>query len=73
MYGEAKAKMDAAFRTLTEVEAAASFDEAVLGAVRTARSGETVLLSPACASFDCFKNYAERGERFRKLVQGAVK
>jgi UDP-N-acetylmuramoylalanine--D-glutamate ligase len=34
-----------------------------------AKQGEVVLLSPACASFDCFKNYEERGDFFKKIVK----
>jgi UDP-N-acetylmuramoylalanine--D-glutamate ligase len=46
-----------------------TFDEAVETAHGLARYGETVLLSPACASFDMFRNFAERGNRFKELVR----
>ena len=44
------------------------FDEAVLAASEMAEEGDIVLLSPACAAFDCFQNFAERGRHFKKLV-----
>lgn len=44
------------------------FTEAVLLAKRVAQLGDIVLLSPACASFDVFHNFAERGDRFREIV-----
>jgi len=52
------------------VEKAESLKQAVQKAYDTARAGDAVLLSPACASFDMFKSYTERGERFRQLVKG---
>ncbi len=48
----------------------ADFDSAVKSAKEVARRGDRVLLSPACASFDAFKNFEERGERFKSLVRG---
>ena len=48
---------------------AASMHEAVGLAARRARSGDAVLLSPACASFDMFDNYAHRAQAFRDAVQ----
>jgi UDP-N-acetylmuramoylalanine--D-glutamate ligase len=44
-------------------------EEAVAQAAALAHPGDSVLLSPACASFDMFRNYAERGERFVAAVQ----
>ena len=46
----------------------ASLEEAVHGAFAAAQPGDHVLLSPAFASFDMFRSYADRGERFEKLV-----
>ena len=44
------------------------FFEAVLAASEYAESGDTVILSPACASFDVFSNFEERGKKFKEIV-----
>jgi UDP-N-acetylmuramoylalanine--D-glutamate ligase len=44
-------------------------EDAVRRAAAAARPGDTVLLSPACASFDAFENFERRGERFREIVE----
>ncbi len=48
------------------------FDDAVKYSISNSQSGDYVLLSPACSSFDEFTSYAERGERFKTLVVGSV-
>ena len=46
-----------------------TLQDAVQAAYRSANAGDTVLLSPCCASFDLFKNYEDRGEQFMKAVR----
>lgn len=50
-----------------------SAQEAVAEAAKLAKEGDTVLLSPACASFDLFKNYEDRGAQFREAVKALKK
>ena len=56
--------------TKTDVRQVAGLDAAVAEARSIAREGETVLLSPACASYGMFANFEERGRRFKQRVQG---
>jgi UDP-N-acetylmuramoylalanine--D-glutamate ligase len=51
---------------ITQVE---TLEEAVLAAARVARPGDVVLLSPGGTSFDAFRDFAERGDRFKELVR----
>jgi UDP-N-acetylmuramoylalanine--D-glutamate ligase len=66
--GEAADKMAAAYADLVPVHRAQGMAAAVDMAASLARPGEVVLLSPACASFDMFSGYAERGRVFQKAV-----
>jgi UDP-N-acetylmuramoylalanine--D-glutamate ligase len=69
LIGEAASKMEKAFARLKPISHAGSLEEAVTQARHLARSGDVVLLSPACASFDMFRDFEDRGERFRTLVE----
>jgi len=67
--GESATEIVAAFEgTAVAVETAGDMDDAVVRARRLTGSGDTVLLSPACASFDMFNGYEARGEAFREAV-----
>ncbi len=69
LLGEAKERMARELGGLTETAMAKTLEEAVLLAHQTAKRGEVVLLSPACSSFDMFKDYKERGEVFKDAVR----
>ena len=69
LLGEAKHKINDALGHLTKTVMADSFEDAVSTARQNAAPGDTVLLCPACSSFDMFSNYKERGERFSALVK----
>ncbi|OAV71691.1 UDP-N-acetylmuramoylalanine--D-glutamate ligase [Bacteroidales bacterium Barb6] len=67
--GADNAKLHAFFdNSSIRTEDARSMPEAVAKASRLAEEGDTVLLSPCCASFDLFKNYEDRGEQFKQCV-----
>jgi UDP-N-acetylmuramoylalanine--D-glutamate ligase len=70
LIGEAAPRlMQDLVNTRVELVQSGDLERAVAEASRRARRRETVLLAPACASFDQFDDYAARGERFRELVE----
>jgi UDP-N-acetylmuramoylalanine--D-glutamate ligase len=69
LIGQASDKIEAAWTNLTRIIRASSMEEAVVLARDNSRSGDTVLLSPGCASFDMFDNYEHRGRVFKQAVR----
>jgi UDP-N-acetylmuramoylalanine--D-glutamate ligase len=68
LIGEAKERMARELEGLTNTTMARTLEEAALLAYQMAEKGEVVLLSPACSSFDMFKDYKERGRVFKEAV-----
>ena len=68
LIGEAKNTISRAFMAFTDVEMFDTLQEAVSRGASLAAPGDAVLLSPACASFDMFSSYADRGNVFTKSV-----
>jgi len=71
LIGEARALIREAAHeahTLYPVIDANSMDEAVAKATKLAQSGDAVVLSPGCSSYDMFRNFAERGMAFRQAI-----
>lgn len=71
IYGEAREKIKKDLKALTQ-QSFEGLREAAKSAFLSAQTGDIVLLSPACASFDQFKNFEERGEIFRKIFNELV-
>jgi UDP-N-acetylmuramoylalanine--D-glutamate ligase len=69
LMGEASEKIRAAWSLFTPCKVVDNLLEAVTEAARNAASGDVVLLSPACSSFDQFRDYQERGEIFCQMVK----
>lgn len=70
LLGATREKIDETARRLgfTDTVLVDTFEEAVDVCVKNAVPGDAVLLSPACASWGMFKNYEERGDKFKELV-----
>ena len=75
LIGESADRFERALSAVVDTEQCGDLERAVLAAQRNARAGESVILSPACASFDQYAGFVQRGEHFRSLVSvigGAV-
>ena len=70
--GEAKDKVDSVFSQVVPVEKFDSLEAAVHSSRMNAKSGECVIISPMCASFDMFKNFEHRGTVFKHIVNQLV-
>lgn len=71
--GEAAEAIAAAAQGVVPIERATTMQDAVRAAMELAQPGDAVLLSPACASFDMFRSYADRGERFVQAVSSLTR
>ncbi|MGX7140415.1 UDP-N-acetylmuramoyl-L-alanine--D-glutamate ligase [Facklamia languida] len=70
LYGQSAHKMAKDFKNakIDKVQVFDHLEDATLAAIKSAKDGQVVLFSPACASWDQFKNYEERGEAFMQVV-----
>ena len=71
LIGEAAGPLEEDLAGTALLHSCGRLEAAVEAATRAARPGEVVLLSPACASYDQYADYEERGARFRSLVPRA--
>lgn len=68
LIGTSRTKIRLALKDYNNLEEALTLEDAVIRAFSKAKAGDVILLSPACSSFDMFKNYEERGKVFKKAV-----
>jgi UDP-N-acetylmuramoylalanine--D-glutamate ligase len=66
--GEAQARMQEALQGSVPIHRVTGMKEGVQLAWRLARAGDTILLAPACSSFDMFENFEERGRVFKEII-----
>lgn len=69
LIGSAQDKMASAWQNITNITRATNLQEAVYKAFSMAHQGDIVLLSPACSSFDMFRDYEDRGLKFKQIVE----
>lgn len=69
LIGDAAERFGEFFESIVPIDRSGTLEEAVRRSAAEAKAGETVLLSPACSSFDQFRDYVHRGDVFREIVQ----
>ena len=69
LIGEAADEFEPVLKGVVDLERSGTLDRAVASAAASAKAGESVVLSPACASFDQFRNFVHRGQVFQDLVR----
>jgi UDP-N-acetylmuramoylalanine--D-glutamate ligase len=72
LIGESADSFEAALADVAAVEMSRTLERAVDAAAVAAQAGEAVVLSPACASFDQFRDFNDRGDQFRRLVRARL-
>lgn len=72
LIGEAKEKINKAVGDIVDTKYASDLKDAVEMARASSKKGDVVLLSPACASFDMFIDFEDRGKQFKEIVKGLV-
>jgi UDP-N-acetylmuramoylalanine--D-glutamate ligase len=72
LLGEMREKLRAAWSLFTTCTIVESLAEAVKAATENAKSGDVILLSPGCSSFDMFQSYQQRGDQFRDAVKNWI-
>ena len=72
LFGEDAELIEGVVKDQVQTTRVSDLRAAVVKASELAQTGDSVLLSPACASFDMFKNYADRGRQFAQLVNEVV-
>jgi UDP-N-acetylmuramoylalanine--D-glutamate ligase len=69
LIGEAAGRMENTWRGLVPIRRASTLLDAIEAAARASVPGDSVVMSPGCASFDMFKDYEDRGKQFVQLVR----
>jgi len=72
LIGDTADKIGTAWRDVTKIERAETLKRAVEIAISNAKSGDVIMLSPGCASFDMFRNFEHRGDEFRNLAKEII-